>query len=53
MKINVHYYPYDPSSVAAIIAAVCFAVTTMVHTLQVGMKRSWALMPLTIGGYRE
>lgn len=52
-KINIHYYPYYPSSAAAIIAAVCFSLTTIVHTLQVGLKRSWALIPFTVGGYRE
>lgn len=44
-------YAYDPSAGAAIVAIVCFCLTSALHTWQLVRTRSWSFIPLTIGGY--
>lgn len=46
-------YAYDPSSGAAIVAIICFCLTTALHTWQLVRTHSWSFIPLTTGGYRK
>ncbi|KAJ9295543.1 hypothetical protein DTO271G3_5999 [Paecilomyces variotii] len=46
-------YAYDPSAGAAIVAIVCFCLTSALHTWQLVRTRSRSFIPLTIGGYLE
>ena len=43
-------YDYDPSKSAAVVFAIIFAITTLLHMFQMIRKRSWYFIPFVIGG---
>ena len=44
------YYRYDPSMAAAILFAILFALTTIVHLYQFVQTRTWIMIPMLVGG---
>jgi hypothetical protein len=48
-----HYYDYEPSMSAAIAFTALFAVTTLFHLFQMGVTRSWFMVPFCLGGLFE
>ena len=44
------YYRYDPSMAAAILFAILFAFTTIVHLYQFVQTRTWIMIPMLVGG---
>ena len=49
--VGFRYYRYDPSMAAAIIFAILFFSTTMVHLYQFVRTRTWIMIPLLVGGF--
>lgn len=47
------YYYYDPSLAAAVVFASLFAITTILHLVQLIRKRTWYFIPFVIGGIFE
>ncbi|KAM0805458.1 RTA1 like protein-domain-containing protein [Usnea florida] len=47
------YYRYDPSMAAAILFAILFALTTIVHLYQFVQTRTWIMIPMLVGGLFE
>jgi len=45
-----HYYLYTPSKAAAIIFAILFVITTLLHTFQLIKKKTWYFIPFLLGG---
>lgn len=43
-------YHYNPSTAAACVFVVLFAVSAIVHTFQLVWKRTWYFIPFVIGG---
>ncbi|KAI9694680.1 MAG: hypothetical protein M1822_000296 [Bathelium mastoideum] len=50
---NFRFYHYEPSMPAAIIFAILFALTTILHTYQIVRSRTWFMFPFVIGGIFE
>jgi hypothetical protein len=50
-KDKFQFYHYNPSTAAAVIFVVLFAVVTLFHTFKVFQKRTWYFIPFLIGGY--
>ncbi|KAF2259746.1 RTA1-domain-containing protein [Lojkania enalia] len=48
-----HPYNYIPSAWAAAVFAGLFGITTLAHTYQVYIKRTWYFIPLVLGGVFE
>ncbi|KAF1981615.1 RTA1-domain-containing protein [Aulographum hederae CBS 113979] len=48
-----HYYPYAPSTDAAIVASILFGIITIFHTYQLVATRTWFFMPTIVGGIFE
>jgi 4-hydroxybenzoate polyprenyltransferase len=46
-------YRYHPSKAAAVLFAVLFSFSTILHTYQLIRKRTWYFLPLVIGGLFE
>ncbi|KAM0308759.1 hypothetical protein ACHAO8_009678 [Botrytis cinerea] len=46
-------YHYNPSTAAACVFVVLFAVSAIVHTFQLVWKRTWYFIPFVIGGIFE
>lgn len=46
-------YHYEPTKVGALIFVVLFLGTSVFHTWQLFRARSWFVVPLVIGGFRE
>ncbi|KAK6837825.1 hypothetical protein RU639_001537 [Aspergillus parasiticus] len=47
------YYHYGPSLPAALIFAVLFGLSSLVHTFQMIRTRTWCFTPFVIGGFCE
>lgn len=43
-------YHYDPSFAAAVIFIALFGISTLGHSIQLLMFRTWYFIPLAIGG---
>lgn len=44
------FYRFVPSKEANIVFVVLFAITTLLHVLQLWRTRTWYLIPLVVGG---
>lgn len=44
-------YQFQPSVVLAAIFAALFGITTIIHTIQMCITRSWFLSVLVLGGF--
>lgn len=42
-------YEYDPSTAGAAVAGILFAVSAVMHLIQMIMKRTWFYTPMTVG----
>lgn len=47
------YYEYDPSRTAALVFTILFAIVTFIHIVQMGITRTWYMIPFVIGGILE
>ena len=47
------FYRYDPSLAAAIVFAICFLLTSLLHIYQLLRSRTWYLTALVVGGIME
>lgn len=47
------FYKYEPSLAAAIVFAVLFLISSVLHTIQLVRTRTWYFTPLVIGGVME
>ena len=45
------FYHYEPSMAAAIIFVLLFGASAILHSVQMGMTRTWFMIPFLIGGY--
>ncbi|KAF4633258.1 hypothetical protein G7Y89_g4864 [Cudoniella acicularis] len=46
-------YRYNPSFAAAVIFIVLFGLSTLLHMVQLGLRRTWYFIPFVIGGIFE
>jgi len=47
------FYHYEPSMAAAIIFVLLFGASTILHSAQTFMTRTWFMIPFLIGGICE
>lgn len=45
------FYYYEPSMAAAVIFVILFALTSILHSVQMFSTRTWFMIPFLIGGY--
>lgn len=45
------FYYYEPSMAAAAIFVILFALTSILHSVQMFTTRTWFMIPFLIGGY--
>jgi hypothetical protein len=45
------FYHYDPSVAAAVVFVALFAISTLMHSVQLVWKRTWYFIPFVIGGF--
>jgi hypothetical protein len=45
------FYNYAPSMAAAIIFVLLFGATSILHSVQMSMTRTWFMIPFVIGGF--
>ena len=50
---NFTFYHYTPSSVAAVIFAALFLISSLLHSYQLIRTRLWYFIPLVLGGFCE
>lgn len=47
------YFPYEPSSVGAILAMLLFGGSAIFHTIQMTKTRTWFFTAFLVGAYSE
>lgn len=47
------FYHYEPSMAAAVIFVLLFGISTILHAVQMGMTRTWFMIPFLLGGLCE
>jgi hypothetical protein len=45
------FYHYEPSMAAAIIFVLLFGASSILHSVQMGMTKTWFMIPFLIGGF--
>jgi hypothetical protein len=45
------FYNYAPSMAAAIIFVLLFGASSILHSVQMSMTRTWFMIPFVIGGF--